>query len=139
MRPNRGLGGSEAPKPRILRRFGGSETMFLGLEAVKPRILRGFTAFWARKSLPGSLREASGGLLGRSLAALGASWALLAALGRLLGRSWRLLGPSWVLLGRFWNLPGRAWGSFWPPGGLVLELFEHLLRAPLRNRENLDF
>ena len=38
-------------------------TMFLGLEAVKPCILRGFTAFWARKSLPGGLREASGGAL----------------------------------------------------------------------------
>ena len=56
MQPNRGFGGSEAPKPRILRWFGGSETVFFGLEAVEPRILR-------RKSLPGGLREASGGAL----------------------------------------------------------------------------
>ena len=37
--------------------------MFLKLEAVKPRILCGFVAFWARKSLPGGLREAFGGAL----------------------------------------------------------------------------
>ena len=37
--------------------------MFLKLEAVKPRILCGFVAFWALKSIPGSLRDAFGGAL----------------------------------------------------------------------------
>ena len=60
----------------------------------------------------------------------------LGGLGRLLARSGRLLEPSWGLLGRSWDLPGRAWGSFGPPGGLRLELFGPLLKAPLRNREN---
>ncbi len=59
MQPNYGFGGSEAPKPCILRWFGGSETCFFGLESEKPGILRGFVAFCARKSLSGGLREAS--------------------------------------------------------------------------------
>ena len=45
MQRNRGFGGSEDPKQRILRGFGGSET-----------------AFWARKSLSRGW-EASGGAL----------------------------------------------------------------------------
>ena len=61
--------------------------------------------------------------------------AVLGGLGRLLARSGRLLEPSWGLLGRSWGLPGRAWGSFGLPGGLRLELFGLLLKAPLRNRE----
>ena len=68
MQPNRGFGGSEAPKQSILRWSRGSETVFFGLEAVKQRILRGFGAFWARKSLPGGLREASGGVEAREAA-----------------------------------------------------------------------
>ena len=63
---------------------------------------------------------------------------LLGGLGRLLARSGRLLEPSWGLLGRSWGLPGRAWGSFGPPGGLLLELLGPMLKAPLRNRENLE-
>ena len=58
---------------------------------------------------------------------LGCSWVL--------GASWRAPGGSWSRLG---GLPGRAWGSFGPPGGLLLELLGPLLKAPLRNRENLE-
>ena len=63
---------------------------------------------------------------------------LLGGLGRLLARSGRFLEPCWRLLGRSWGLPGGAWGSFGPPGGLLLELLGPLLKAPLRNRENLE-
>ena len=64
--------------------------------------------------------------------------AVLGGLGRLLARAVRLLEPSWGLLGRSWGVPGRAWGSFGPPRGMLLELFGPLLKAPLRNRENLE-
>ena len=63
---------------------------------------------------------------------------LLGGCGRLLARSGRLLEPSWGLLGRSWGLPGRAWGSFGPPGGLLLEIVGPVVKAPLRNRENLE-
>ena len=68
----------------------------------------------------------------------------LGPLGPLLGRSWVVLGASWQAPGGSWSslggswLPGRAWGSFGLPGGLRLELLGPLLKAPLRNRENLE-
>ena len=77
----------------------------------------------------------------------GGVWAAWGPLGALLGRSWvvlglarsgRLLERSWGLLGRSWGLPGRAWGSFGPPEGLLVGLLGPLLKAPLRNRENLE-
>ena len=79
----------------------------------------------------------------------GASWApgrpqvaTKAALRPPLGGSWgalgALLGSSWDLLGRSRPLLGRSWGSFWPPGGLLLELFGSLFEAPLENSEHLE-
>ena len=56
MQPNRGFGGSEAPKPRILRWFG---AYFLDWKPQSHVFLRGFKAFWARKSLSGGLRAAA--------------------------------------------------------------------------------
>ena len=81
---------------------------------------------WAPEGLPGVW--AAWGPLGPLL---GRSWVVL-------GASWRAPGASWSRLGGSWGLPGRAWGSFGPPGGLRLELFGPLLKAPLRNRENLE-
>ena len=92
------------------------------LEAVKPSILLGFVAFWARKSLPGGLREASGGALGPLLAAFGRSWRLLAGLERLLERYWRLLGDLAEKLdfvdssSEFLFYRGYCW-CWKPPGG----------------------
>ena len=78
---------------------------------------------WAPEGLPGGVWAPL----------LGCSWVVV-------GASWRAPGglePCWGLLGRFWGLP-RAWGSFGPRGGLLLELLGPLLKAPLRNRENLE-
>ena len=85
MQPSRGFGGSEAPKPRILRWFGGSETVFFLIGRVKPRVLLGFVAFWARKSLSEGLtklpaatwlQERLGGLWGSMLVHFGVHFEL---------------------------------------------------------------
>ena len=95
--------------------------MFFWLVAIKLCILYGFVTFWARESLPGGFREASGGARGPLL---GRSWQLLGALGGFWATPWLLSAPpgrSWRLLGASWGAPGGSWGRL-GDSPLVLEL-----------------